>query len=133
MDERPIPLKPGEISNSIPPASSSIAAVGVSGLESTVPEFHRTFLKNLGVRMQAGEDVTVQDVSRAIVGAGSKQIPSQHLVRGDTAMDLEKGVRVTVIKCAVGRTKKGSPIHRVVCRGTGESWKVSERKLRKLN
>lgn len=131
MDDKPIPLRQGEMASSIPPASSSIAAMGIQGLERQVPEFHRNFLRTLGVR---GSDVA-QNVSQKLVG--SRQFPVQErewktFGRGDSAIDVVKGVRVTVIKCGVGRTRKGSLIHRVVCKSTGESWKVAENKLRKI-
>ncbi len=132
MDQKPIPVRPGEVANSIPPASSSIAAMGIDGIERSVPEFHRNFLRTLGVR---GSDMT-QNVSQKLVGNAQSSVSKkewQSFERGDTAMDTVKGLRVTVIKCGVGRTRKGSLVHKVVCKSTGEAWRVAENKLRKLD
>lgn len=132
MNEKPIPVRAGEVSSSIPPASSSIAAMGIEGLERSVPEFHRNFLRSLGVR---GDD-SMKNISRQLLRDNQTPVVKRnwtHFDRGDVAIDSIKGVRVTVIKCGVGRTKKGSLIHRVVCKSTGESWKVAENKLRKID
>ena len=132
MNEKPIPVRSGEVSSSIPPASSSIAAMGIEGLERSVPEFHRSFLRSLGVR----GDESMKSISRQLVKDTQTPVTKRqwtHFERGDVAIDSVKGVRVTVIKCGVGRTKKGTMIHKVVCRSTGDCWRVAENKLRKID
>lgn len=126
MDERPIPLNAGERATSIPPASGSILARGVRGLEQTVPEFHHSFMRSMGIR--TGGEYPAHPVIPAFSKAMKRQ---ETFERGDVVIDTDKNVRVTVIKCAVGRTKKGTPIHRVVSKSTGDSWKVAENKLRR--
>jgi hypothetical protein len=126
MDVKPIPLNTGEKAIAIPPASNSILARGVRGLEQIVPEFHHSFLRSMGVR--EGE----QNPAHPVLPAQSKiENRQESFERGDVVVDIVKNMRVTVIKCAVGRTKRGTPIHRVVSKSTGDSWKVAENKLKK--
>ncbi len=133
MNEKPIPIRSGELSSSIAPASSSIAAMGIEGIERSVPEFHKTFLRSLGVR---GSDAN-QNVSQQLLRDSKTPVGNKRewisFERGDTAIDKASGLRVTVIKCGVGRTRKGTLVHKVVCKSTGEAWKVAENKLRKLD
>lgn len=131
MNEKPVPVNIGERVSSIPPAASSIAARGVQSLEMAVPEFHRTFMRTLGVN---GDDSSVMSMPTMAQRLAQRPVTVKRgFERGDVAMDTERGVRVTIIKCAVANTKSGTPIHRVVSKKTGDSWKVSEKKLKHLD
>ena len=130
MDEKPIPLRTGDITSSIPPAASSIAAVGVRVLEANVPESHNSFLRSMGVKLGVDAGIRPSTVLNRFIPRQPSVPRREVFERGDVAIDIQKNTRVTVIKCAVARTKKGTPVHRVVCKETGDSWKVAENKLK---
>lgn len=52
--------------------------------------------------------------------------------KGEVLFDMDRGCKVTIVKACVGKTKKGRNIHVVVSHKTGDSWRQSERKLRRL-
>lgn len=107
-----------------PPASNSLSAMLEQGktiedVQKGLPEVHK---------------VPMGDVEKPV---GTVETPKEigykpkEFVRGDVLMDLDRDVKVVVVRPGIGFTRKGEPFHRVVDKKTGENWIQKESRLRK--
>lgn len=132
---QPIPVGSGERVSSIPPAPNSFAAKG-AGLLQGAPEWHHSFDQRFGIKseaqarmeLSAGASTGIELVS----GRKIRHVESRKLGVGDVVKDTQRDVKVMILKANVGKTNKGNPVHLVIHRMTGEEWRLSESKMKRM-
>jgi hypothetical protein len=116
----------------IPAASNSISAMAQDGrlahVEESAPEFHQKTLRAMGVGARAAEELFPS--SRKVREEPRQLGPT--VERGDVVLDVEKNRRGVVIQCAVEYTARGTPVHKLVEKKTGKSWRQRATKLQLL-
>jgi hypothetical protein len=137
----PIPVGSGETTSNIKTSHTTLRGLigesGVSGnLEMAVasaPSTHRQADNALRISASGanmGQIEPQPEVRGARVGISTAVI-STMMARGDKAWDHSQEKAVVVLRADVARTKKNTPIHKVVDK-EGNRYLVSEKKLQKL-
>jgi len=112
-----------------PPASKSLSAMleqgkTIASVQENLPEVHKVPLKDV----EKPVDVVTSTVDKSVEKL--YETPTK-FIRGDVLMDLDRDVRVVVVRAAIGFTRKGEPFYRVVDKSSGENWIQKESRLRK--